>query len=420
MLRSYAMRLMWWKRHIALAGLITSTILAMEVTTGGLFVGHLTAQPLTDNTPPAPLRDLGTVRTDVQYPQGFFIPAYFALDQQNKNELNQKFDLIVAPRWVDVSGISSEKTLIMTAPSPCNSNSLGDRNEWNEISQHEDWFLHSSPTSSPETRIPMSNYTHLFYMDVGSQGWKDFVTSKYQKVIEDNPAVDGVFVDGPTDIDGYESLLGSAYPIYSASEYEAKALDFISAIKSAVGPNKIVILNANLEKSFTARADGNMAEGFVHFGGWENGRQATKEQWLSDIRGISGPESDEKYVLVGSGSLESTLPSMVEYCYASFLIAYNTNAHCYFYWHSNAEGGYSTINWFSLWELKIGEPLGDYVESSGLYRRNFTEGVALVNPNDVGEAKAVSLDGFYLNSVGSVVTSVILSNKSGVVLKKIE
>jgi hypothetical protein len=406
--------------NIILAGLIIGSLAAMEVAMGSVFVDPLAAQPLTDNTPPAPVRDLATVRTDVRYPRGFFIPAYFTLDQQKKNELNQKFDLIIAPGWGDVSGISSEKTLIMTGPSPSNSNSLGDLNEWNEINQHEDWFLHSSPTPSPETRIPMSGYPHLFYMDVGSQGWKDFVVSKYQKVIEDNPASDGVFVDGPTDINEYKSLLGSAYPIHSTSEYEANSLDFISAIKSAVGPNKIVILNANLEKSFTANADGNMNEGFVHFGGWENGRQATKEQWLSDIRGISDPDFNEKYVLVGSGSLESTLPSMVEYCYASFLIAYNTNAHCYFYWHSNVEGGYSTINWFPLWDLKIGEPLGDYLESDGAYRRNFTEGVVLVNPNDVGDPTTVGLGGSYLDSVGRIVTSVTLPNKSGAVLKKLE
>jgi hypothetical protein len=387
---------------------------------GGPFFCPLAAQPLADNKPPAALRDLAKAPEDVRYPRGFFIPAYFVLDQQNKIELNRKFDLIVAPGWADVSGISDDRILTKSVAGPNTSNSLGDQTIWNIIDANEDWFMHSATPIGKENRIILSGYPGAYYMDIGSEGWKNFVVSRYQNVIANNPTIDGVFVDGPTDINEYESLLGSAYPIYSASEYEAKALDFISAIESAVDPNKLVILNANLERSFTARANGNMSEGFVHFGGWENNRQATKEQWLSDTRGISDPDFDEKYVLVGSGSLESTLPSMVEYCYASFLIAYNAKAHCFFYWHSNAEGGYSTINWFTLWEMTIGEPLGDRLESNGVYRRNFTQGVVLVNPNDVGEPITVSLGASYLNSVGGTVTSVTLPNKSGAVLKKLD
>ncbi|MCX5800854.1 MAG: putative glycoside hydrolase [Candidatus Eisenbacteria bacterium] len=369
----------------------------------------------------SPIRDLATAPENVRYSRGFFIPAYFVLDQQNKIELNQKFDFIIAPRLEDASGINSGSIVIKTGVAGSTSNNESYLDEWSEIDKHEDWFMHSSSTSSPENRISLApNYPNLFWMDIGSRGWKNFVVSKYKEVVEDNPTIDGVFVDGPPDPSEYIGTLGSAHPTYSASEYEAKAVEILLAIRSAIGSNKIMVSNSNLCKSFTAVADGNMNEGFVHFGGWPNSRQESKAEWLSEVNAIADTDFNGKYLLIGSGSKEETLSSMVEYCYASFLVGYNASSHAYFYWHSNAEGCYGTLFWSDLWEMTIGEPLGDRLESDGTYRRNLTQGVVLANPNDVGEPITVSLDASYLNSVGDTVTSVTLPNKSGAVLKKLD
>jgi len=371
------------------------------------------------NKTTSPIADLAAAPEDVRHPWGFFIPAYFVLDQQNKIELNQKFDFIIAPYWVDVSAINEDKILIKTAAGPNSSGSLGEKRLWDIIDANEDWFLHSAAPISKENRISVPGYEGAYYMDIGSEGWRNFEVSRCTEVIANDPTIDGLFVDGPLEPSEYIRTLGSAYPSYSASEYEAKALEMLSAIKSAVGSNKIVVTNSNLYKSFTAVADGNMNEGFVHFGGWPNIRQESKAEWLSEVTAIADPDFNGKYLLIGSGSKEATLASMVEYCYASFLVGYNTNSHAYFYWHSNAEGGYSTINRFALWELTIGEPLGDRLESNGVFRRNFTQGVVLVNPNDVGEPITDSLGSLYLNSVGGIVTSVTLPSKSGAVLRKL-
>ncbi|KPJ61457.1 MAG: hypothetical protein AMJ46_01875 [Latescibacteria bacterium DG_63] len=376
------------------------------------------AQTLTDDIPPAVVRDLASTPVDVRtYPRGFFIPAYFTLDQTATQILNERFHLIIVGRNSDYLGIDPDKTTVMAGPALLFSNSRGRQDEWNEIDAHEDWFFHSSSEMSPETRIPLSGYPHLFYMNVGSEGWRGFVVSKYGEVVTNNPAVKGVFVDGILAPSEYAAELGTAFPNYDSSTYQAKILEFIAGIRNGV-EGKLVILNSELFKPFTLAADGGLAEGFVHFGGRRNDEHISKTRWLENIETIADRDFDDKYLLVGSGSLETTLPSMLEYCYASFLIGYSANARCYFYWHSNAEGGYSTINWFPLWELDIGEPRGSYFESDGIYKRDFSEGVVLVNPNDIGEPITVSLDETYVDSSGNTVTSMTLPNKSGAVLRK--
>jgi len=383
-----------------------------------LATGPVNAQTPVDTIPPSPVRDLASVQIGVSYPTGLFIPAYFEIDQTAAQTLNAKFDVIVVGRNANYSYMSPDKMIVLTGPAMLYSNSMANPDEWNTINGHEDWFLHSMPEMSAETRIPLPGpYPHLFYMNVGSQEWREFVVSEYAELATNNPTVRGVFVDQVPIPTEYVSQLGTAFPSYDAQTYEAAALQFMAEVKNAVD-DKLVIGNTELYKSLTLAGDGGMMEGFVHFGGRGNDENISKYLWLMDIETIADVDLHGKYLLVGSGSLEPTLPAMLEYCYASFLIGYNPNAHCYFYWHSNAEGGYSAINWFPVWELSIGEPAGRYFEFEGIYRRDFSEGLVLVNPNDTGEPTTISLNGTYLNSNGNIVTSVTLPIKSGAVLKK--
>jgi len=358
------------------------------------------------------------------FTRGFFIPAYFvpADFEQYKAELNAKFDLMDVPRNVDISGIDSEKIIVINSPGLSYSNSWGRPDEWNVVNSHEDWFMHSSLPATSENRIPLGGYPQLYYMDVGAEGWKNFIASLADQTMTNYPTADGVYIDGPTDPDEYESILGPglAYPEYDKNTYISKISTFLSAIKNAVN-QKMVILNSNLYKPFTTDMDGGLAEGFVHFGGWPNSRQETKVQWLAEINQISDTEFNGKYILIGSGSLEVTLPSMVEYCYASFLIGYNPSSHAYFYWHSNAEGGYGTLYWTSLWDMDIGEPTGNYYVENGIYKRNFTNGLVLVNPQNSGtgyDSVTVNLGSNYINSSGQTVYSVTLTPKTSAVLMK--
>jgi hypothetical protein len=377
------------------------------------------AQSTPDGVPPTPVRDLrvGGV-ADLEYARGFFIPTHFPITESVAETLNQRFDVMVVGVNANQSLMDPLKTTLAAGPAMVYSNSVALPDDWVVIDAHEDWFLHSTPVPSPQTRIPLSGpYPYLFYMDVGSQGWRDFVVGKYAAALAANPATDGVFLDGvmlPTE---YESLLGSAYPSYDAEAYQNAALDFIYAVKDlTVG--KSLVVNSELSKAFTLAADGGLCEGFLHFGGQSNQEQITESQWLRHLSVIGDRDFDGRFLLVGSGTADSTLSSMVEYCYASFLLGYNRHSRSSFYWHSNADGGYSKINWFSVWEMEIGEPLGSYYESDGAYRRDFSSGVVLANPNDSGSPVTVNLGAVYTDSSGSAVSIITLPNKSGAVLRK--
>jgi hypothetical protein len=356
--------------------------------------------------------------------RGFFIPAYFDIDQSKTDEINQKFDLAIVGSTSNYTGIDSEKILLMAGQAPLEANSWGNQDEWSEVNSHEDWFLHDPNTGA---RLFNPGYPHLYYMDLDSDGWTSYVISKYQERVQNHPSIDGVFVDEIYESLAYVSLLGpgKAEPGYTAEQYQQLITNITSEIKQTVGASRLVILNSDLFKPFTTDMDGGLDEGFVHFGGWENSRHATLSQWLNDVNQILDVDFNGKYILVGSGSLEETLPEMVEYCYASFLIGYNTNSHAYFYWHSNAEGGYGTLYWNNMWDMDIGEPTGSYYAEDGLYKRNFTNGLVVVNPNDDNSITA-DLGGTYrrLNNVdgtlGDPLTQVTLPIKEAAVLVPVD
>jgi hypothetical protein len=284
--------------------------------------------------PPAPVRDLG-VESQTPRTRRFFIPTHFHHGQRGRSPV-QRFDV----KW----GVDANQSLIDPVKTALTSvhddipNSVAVPDDWVVIDAHEDWFLHSTPVPSPQTRVPLSGpYPYLYYMDVGSQGWRDFVVGKYAASLAANPTADGVFLDGvmlPTE---YESLLGPAYPSYNAEAYQSAALEFIYAVKDAA-PGKSLVVNSELSKAFTLAADGGSCEGFVHFGGQSNQEQITESQWLRHLSVIGDRDFDGRFLLVGSGSADSTLASAVEYRYASFL-GYNEHARSSFYRHRTATAG---------------------------------------------------------------------------------
>ena len=372
-----------------------------------------------DGIPPAAVRDLRVNGVgDVTYARGFFIPTHFSITDSVAGILNQKFDVMIIGTEANQSLLDPLRTSLVAGPSMLYSNSLAYPDDWAVIDSHEDWFLHSSQEASPQTRIPLSGpYYYQFYMNVGSQGWRDFVVGKYAAVSSMSPTADGVFVDGVAMPSEYETLLGSAYPSYDASGYESEALDFIYAVKDAAA-GKLVLVNSELSKAFTLAADGGLCEGFVHFGGQNNDTQITRNQWLRHLALIGDRDLDGSILLVGSGSADSTLASVVEYCYASFLLGYNPHAYCCFYWYTTGNHEDVRINWFPVWEMDIGEPTGSFYEADGVYRRDFTRGTVIANPNDSGSPIAVNLGAVYTDSSGNNVSTVTLPSKSGVVLKK--
>ena len=73
-------------------------------------------------------------------------------------------------------------------------------------------------------------------------------------------------------------------------------------------------------------------------------------------------------------------------------------------------------NWWSGFDIDIGAPLGPRTYANGVYQRNFTNGIVLLNdPNNTPQT--ITLPGSFQTLDGSTVTSVTISGKQGVILR---
>jgi hypothetical protein len=70
-----------------------------------------------------------------------------------------------------------------------------------------------------------------------------------------------------------------------------------------------------------------------------------------------------------------------------------------------------------LWRTDVGAPAGPASQVSGVWRRNFTGGVAVVNPS-ASATVTLPLGGVYLDPNGSVVTSLLLPPHTGFTLRR--
>jgi hypothetical protein len=98
-----------------------------------------------------------------------------------------------------------------------------------------------------------------------------------------------------------------------------------------------------------------------------------------------------------------------------------------YYDFTSSSQGYSGVVWFDEYNAKLGEPVGSPPTAAwqkGVWRRDFTGGIALVNPKGNGP-QTVSLGGEFVKirgtqdpavNNGATVTSVTLQNRDGLIL----
>jgi hypothetical protein len=72
-------------------------------------------------------------------------------------------------------------------------------------------------------------------------------------------------------------------------------------------------------------------------------------------------------------------------------------------------------NWWSGFDINLGVPLGPRTYTNGIYRRNFANGIVLLNdPNNA--TQTVALPGSFQTQDGATVTQVTLGAKQGMIL----
>ena len=306
----------------------------------------------------------------------------------------------------------------------------------NVVDQHPSWFLH---TASGSVVYDASIGPSASVMDPANPGWIAYRQQELQWYV-DNFGYNGVFFD-----DIFPSLQAATYnatPIdprtgkyYTDSEWASDVTGFLAAMKSALGSNKLFINTMNTgaeyyaneaaENSYIAHADGAIEEGFMQ---WYNATGPRSEAgWLQDVNSIAAVAAQGKIPVGWTDEATYQTPAQINqtglYSLSSYLLGAGDAAQRYYMFQDyQPPSGYvdpcdgqcqpADPNW----TLPIGDPTGPYYQSGGVFGRNYTGGLVLVNPTDSGTSYTVSLGGTYRTPGGQVVTSVTLAPKTGTIL----
>jgi hypothetical protein len=279
---------------------------------------------------------------------------------------------------------------------------------------HPEWFL----LDQNHRRIQWRRYPGHWWMDVGNAAYQNRWTSN---VIAELNAKrwDGVLMDNAIVNPVYYLQPGRSIPRYpTKAAYRSATKRFLANVgpklKAAgfkVIPNiggadaspsllrAWVRYTSGVEREFWGRygrGDGSP------FGGWD---------WDRQMRQMDAVEAQGKvFIAVTYGARTNT--RLMRYARASFLLGWKGGHDALFYRPRQGRDP-----WAPDWTIKIGRPLRVRYHVGRAWRRDFSRGVALVNPTST--AVRVRLGGRYSTQDGKTVRSVTLRPRSGAVLREI-
>lgn len=177
--------------------------------------------------------------------------------------------------------------------------------------------------------------------------------------------------------------------------------------------------NTAVPGGYVGMANGGLLEGIIGaswsietWGGW----QEMMNQYNSVMAAMAAP----KLVIFSQYGSPTDYQSF-RYGFASCLM--NDG----YYSFTNPSAGYSGVVWFDEYNANLGQAVSTPPTAAwqkGVWRRNFTNGIALVNPNGNGP-QTVQLGGTFVRikgtqdpavNSGQTVTSVTLQNRDGLIL----
>lgn len=303
------------------------------------------------------------------------------------------------------------------------------------LAQHPDWFLRDTAGNLVREKYYLPNVL----MNPNSPGWRDYVNARIRNKWM-SVGYDGIFLDVIVpwiDLDGY--IYYTAPPVNPATgneftngEWTTANREFLASIKRGLG-DKLLIFNGvgngyqfnnfkNENLEMVGIADGAYAEGFLRWSDDGIGYPKSETEWKRDVDMVAAVAVTGKQLYVESALKTALVPTTSAqlattklYSLSSYLLAANGNSRYMFLQEPYPDAALVQSR-DAMTDIDIGTATSAYVKSGNVYRRNFTDGIVLVNPTDGGSSSTVALDGIYVNSDGIEVTSVTLPPKTGTVL----
>jgi hypothetical protein len=247
----------------------------------------------------------------------------------------------------------------------------GDFCEINE--QHPDWFL----LDQNGNRIVDRN---SYYMDPGNREYRTFWLQR-ASALQEQFHWDGIFIDNVeaslsklTE----EGIVPAKYP--NDESYQSAIEGFLAYLRDdyfephgqPVLANIISIEDWNVWLRYLQYLDGAMIEAFAV--DWSNDYRSLAN-WELQMEAVDRALSQDKALILVSQS-EGPDPDRQQFALASYLLIADEKVS---FRYTDA-AGYQQILLFDNYAMDLGKPLGPRKKEAGSWRRDFSNGYILVNP----------------------------------------
>ncbi|VVB62033.1 Hypothetical glycosyl hydrolase family 15 [uncultured archaeon] len=265
--------------------------------------------------------------------------------------------------------------------------------DWNEVTQHEDWFVHDSNGN----RVQPSGYSTSYLMDPDS-GWNNYYAQQCKELLTNYPQFDGIFSDDVvTDLvaEGYEFTVPySKIPSNVLSNWGTSMYQLIENAQTTIGS---YILMPNTYKYMQ------YSQNSTHVSFWEHFIHGQNKAYNENGYGTDGwnyglvaidllhEQAELGNIIAVNSGCENADSHPVEakqwmlFTYACFSFAVVDMNKAYYSWQffkSDSSHGY-----YPEMDTNLGKPIGDYYHVSGtaqLYARQFTNYYVAANLNLLG------------------------------------
>ena len=310
----------------------------------------------------------------------------------------------------------------------------------NGLNSNHWWLTSSGVSGSPVTSTygtgyQIMNTTTFSQKDSSGNHYVDW-RAKYnvQTFYTPNPAIDGFYtdnvfwkprVDGDWNMDGVvDSQNTPAVQTWFRQGYVAYFNDL-----KALMPGKYQIGNlsdfgasANVITEYVGQLNGGVMEGLMGYS-WSSETWGGWTEMMAEYRKQIGATAAPQLAIFHQNGDPKDYQSF-RYGFASCLM---DEAYYYF----SANDSYSGVNWFDEFNASLGAETSPPATSpwqKGVYRRDFQNGIALVNPKGNG-TQTVTLETTYRHISGSqspsvnngqTTTSVTLNDRDGIILLRLQ
>jgi len=279
-------------------------------------------------------------------------------------------------------------------------------------SSHPEWFL----DDTLGRRIEWSDYPGVWQMDVGSASYQDTWLANVRGELE-RYGWDGVMLDDanpdPTwHLGGRTIAKYPTIPSYTAAtrSFLARVCPGIVSAGFLALPN-ISSTTPEIWRDWIRLCSGAMQEYWtkwgtadtLHFGG---------SDWAARQRFLQITQEENRVFLGVTYAPHTDLRSM-RYARASFLLDWDGSSRSAMVFEPTTPEAQDPYN--REWTIDVGLPAGARYSVGGVWRRNFTNGVVVVNPT--AETRTLDLGAAYTTAAGETVRALTLAAKTGLVLR---